>query len=273
MDGNLQQKRDVHWLLWLGIPLATLALKFTLPLVDVQLWRAIWLDELGFVETATAVMLIPAIVASVLIFRRRKQLPAGVGLVVLLLGFASLYFAGEEVSWGQHYFGWSSAEIFLQINSQHETNLHNTLGDLGGNLLNNLPRQILNVTMVAAIVSVIAIPLLRRRFDSRPGGSRWLRRFIRRCSDPACLQYWLMPTWRVGLAASMGLALRWAQKLGKWAGVDKYGNYVGRALMQEAGEFLEYCFALAIVLYVLSIYIRTQQHIDAYERTSLPAVN
>ena len=47
------------------------------------------------------------------------------------------YFLGEEISWGQHFFKWSSSEFFLEFNNQKETNIHNI-----SNLFNELPRTI-----------------------------------------------------------------------------------------------------------------------------------
>ncbi len=54
-----------------------------------------------------------------------------------------IYLAGEEASWGQHYFNWATPDAWLNANDQQETNLHNI-----SNLLDQLPRAIL----VAGIV-------------------------------------------------------------------------------------------------------------------------
>jgi hypothetical protein len=45
---------------------------------------------------------------------------------VLLFGLAALYIAGEEHSWGQHFFNWNTPSYWSEINRQQETNLHNT---------------------------------------------------------------------------------------------------------------------------------------------------
>jgi hypothetical protein len=54
---------------------------------------------------------------------------AGVGIIAA----ASLFFAGEEISWGQTYFGWETPEFYEGFGK--ETNLHNTglrIHDLAG---------------------------------------------------------------------------------------------------------------------------------------------
>lgn len=77
----------------------------------------------GVVETATGLALL-AIVGLALwaAIRTRRRLEAGfwVGGVIL----AVLVF-GEETSWGQHLFHWSSTGVFATANLQGETNLHN----------------------------------------------------------------------------------------------------------------------------------------------------
>lgn len=256
-----ERRREVNWILWLGLPAATLAAKFLLPLLGPETWEAFWIGELGFVENGTVVFLIPAIVVSVLIFLRRRELPPGIGWVMLLLALASFYFAGEEISWGQQYFGWETPEFLKNLNRQGETNIHNTLGKYGGNILNNLPRQLLNAALILAIVFPIAIPLLKRRFDregERDAGNagRAIRRLVDLCTDRRSQWCWLVPSYRLSLVAAMGLGLRLAQKIVKAAGVEKDDSYLGMSLLQAAGEFLEYCFALAIMLFVLSIYAR-----------------
>ena len=48
-------------------------------------------------------------------------------LTVTIIGALScLYIAGEEMSWGQHFFHWNTPEYWAELNRQEETNLHNT---------------------------------------------------------------------------------------------------------------------------------------------------
>ena len=52
--------------------------------------------------------------------------------------FGLIYFLGEEISWGQHFFHWESSNFFIEMNHQKETNLHNI-----SNFFNEFPRSIL----------------------------------------------------------------------------------------------------------------------------------
>lgn len=72
--------------------------------------------------------------------------------LILLGTLACFYTAGEEHSWGQHFFNWETPEEWSRINRQHETNLHNV-----SPLFNMLPRAVLELTIV---VCGLLLPLL-----------------------------------------------------------------------------------------------------------------
>jgi len=86
-----------------------------------------WFEsELGFIELTTPLILVFAIVYGLRAFHLRKHLPVWwLGIWILLITAGSLYFAGEDLSWGQHLFGWETPEELKAINDQQETNLHN----------------------------------------------------------------------------------------------------------------------------------------------------
>jgi len=51
-------------------------------------------------------------------------------LFLFLLGLAFVVAFGEEMSWGQRFFGWESSEVFAEYNYQQETTLHNFFNPL-----------------------------------------------------------------------------------------------------------------------------------------------
>jgi hypothetical protein len=77
--------------------------------------------------------------------RRRPLLLA----FIFLATIACLYLAGEEVSWGQHFFKWATPEGWE--NRQNETNLHNTYW-----VLEKFPRIMLETGI---FIGVLLIPL------------------------------------------------------------------------------------------------------------------
>jgi hypothetical protein len=126
-----------------------------------------------------------------------------------LLAFviAMVYFAGEDLNWGQHYFGWQSPEYFLIHNKEKETNLHNI-----SSWFNQKPRLVVEVWL---LVACIAVPLgwqLPRRVTAR---------FV-----PA--MFW--PDRRLVIVAALGLlvlATDWLTKRGimpytmRWSEVEE----------------------------------------------------
>ncbi|MCL2451890.1 hypothetical protein FWD20_03435 [Candidatus Saccharibacteria bacterium] len=63
---------------------------------------------------------------------KKKILPAIFACLIILI---LILMAGEEISWGQRIFGWSTPEFFLENNSQRETNFHNLATQLFQNVL------------------------------------------------------------------------------------------------------------------------------------------
>ncbi len=85
-------------------------------------------------------------------FFKKKSKPLLVGWNIIA-ALCCLYVAGEEVSWGQHFFDWATPENWSERNDQNETNFHNTTS-----WLDQKPRLIL---LLGIIVGGIVIPLIQ----------------------------------------------------------------------------------------------------------------
>jgi len=87
----------------------------------------------------------------------RHQYWLGV-LGITVIAAAALFFAGEEVSWGQHWFGWQTPDEYRDLSV--ETNLHNT----------DIPVQSLGSVFILLVF--IALPIAWRFRDrlNLPGG-------------------------------------------------------------------------------------------------------
>lgn len=83
--------------------------------------------------------------------RLARERAAAALLCVFALG--CVFLAGEELSWGQHVFGWATPEAFAS-NVQGETNLHNLSG-----VNKSVPKWIVVLGIAAGGVGV---PLARR---------------------------------------------------------------------------------------------------------------
>jgi hypothetical protein len=81
-------------------------------------------------------------------FVRRRPFVLAVTLTAAL---SCLYTAGEEVSWGQHFFHWNTPDYWAEVNRQAETNLHNTYA-----VFEKYPRAVLELGVV---IGGILIPI------------------------------------------------------------------------------------------------------------------
>lgn len=108
----------------------------------------------GAVEQLTVLVLLPGLLAGgvALLWRRVAHRPARAWLAAWLA--ACLYFAGEEASWGQWWFGWQTPAALAALNDQGEANLHNV-----SSWLDQKPRAL--VEAFAVLAGVLA-PLARR---------------------------------------------------------------------------------------------------------------
>ncbi len=94
-------------------------------------WR-----ENGFIENLQVIFVLMSIILLIKIKFEFKKLNI-IHLFIIIKILALIYYLGEEISWGQHFFKWNSPIIFQEINTQKETNLHNI-----SNLLDQLPRTL-----------------------------------------------------------------------------------------------------------------------------------
>ena len=161
---------------WLygGVPAAVVLVVYGSALLD----RSEWLrGETGLVEMLTNASLL---IAVVYLFSAVRAAASGLRAWLILLLVGTVYFAGEEMSWGQFAVGWQTPEGWKEINDQGETNLHNTWS-----LLDQLPRAMLTL---AAGVGGILVPFYRRlRGIEAPALARvsgWWPTFV---CVPACV--------------------------------------------------------------------------------------
>jgi hypothetical protein len=224
--------RELPRWVWIGIPWAFLAAMPVVRLIDHDLHHRLFKTKEGFTEWATVVVLLPGLWAGVGIWRRRRTLPARslvawLGVVTL----AALYFAGEEMSWGQHLLHWSTPDFLARRNVQGETNLHNLKG-MG--IFDNFPRYAI---WAWALVAGVVVPWLvrRGRLDIEAGSAA----------------AWFWPTWCCFWTALMAVLIRVPDRIDKLTGKQL-------AIFRDLrlSEPQEFYFALLLAIYLLSVRAR-----------------
>jgi hypothetical protein len=186
--------------------------------------------DTGLVEHLTVLCLIPAILASIYaLVRWQDRLPSRLLVVWLTLWIAAcVYFAGEEASWGQWYFGYETPEVIAQLNDQDEFNLHNM-----SSWLDQKPRAMVKTFIIVAGL-LVPVWLWFRRDNQPPLVARY-----------ASLVYWVIAPPMCWVAAAIVLG----QRIGSW---------IDLPLMQRVGtsEFRELGIAWFLSLYLLSFVVR-----------------
>ncbi len=220
--------------IWLYLPfglvLAVLSARLLTP--DIYLYET-WVEsERGVVENGTAVALIPAIVLGLGALRYRARLPNR-WLVAWLVGLiaAAVLFAGEEISWGQQWFGWVSPDFVLALNEQGKFNLHNIDKQLTGR----------TPTFIAGLVVLlggIVFPLWQR----------WAGAYFTRPTD---WRYWMAPTRVVVPTAAIAVVLRVIDPLLVWFDLDDVAP-----MDIDFGELQELYIALFLTFYIYSMLLR-----------------
>jgi hypothetical protein len=126
--------------------------------------------ELGIIENLTVVFLVGAVVALVRFASRHfKAVPRLDRALLVILVLGCIYFAGEELSWGQHLVGFKTPGEYHTLNKQKEMNLHNLEHGFFRFIFDRAPRT--GVT-VGVLVSGIILPFFR------PAMPAWIRRYI-----------------------------------------------------------------------------------------------
>jgi hypothetical protein len=150
---------------WLGVPVLIVLFVVISFRVSPD-WYASWVipEGYGVLELTQFIVLLVALAIAVRLlfdpFVRWRPLVFAVAIIGALTCF---YTAGEEMSWGQHFFHWNTPEYWALVNRQQETNLHNTYA-----IFEKVPRAILETGI---LIGGLLIPLAAA-FDPRVRANR-----------------------------------------------------------------------------------------------------
>ena len=196
-----------------------------------------WIEsEFGFIEIATPLILIPAIISGISIFRRRSKLPHKplvIWFVMVTLG--CVYFAGEDLSWGQHYFGWETPEHIAELNKQKETNLHNM-----SSWFNQKPRLALELFVLIGGIFVAARRKIKGEIFSVEG-----------------LAYWFWPGFACLPAAILAILSRAPERIYKL--YDHSFEFALFPINVRYSEIQELYFAFFLMIYLVSVLQRMKE--------------
>lgn len=223
--------KDLHRIVWLVLPIVIALMPYIARIIGTHTDGYMY-GEKGVIENITVIFLLTAIIASLLfLFAKEKILFSSLKLWMVLFLLGAIYYAGEEMSWGQHYFGWGTPEQWTEFNDQQETNLHNTAA-----IFDQIPRTLLSL---AALIGGVLIPIFRKYKNHIPNKESYFD--------------WLLPTYVCLPAALLSLLVSWHEKMYKILDLT-----IPEVLDIRAGETKECLLALFMMMYALSIWYRNR---------------
>jgi hypothetical protein len=225
---RLVSEPELPFVVWALFPPLMLLILIPMAFIEPQWFQQMLAkdDAGGVVEQLTVILLLPGIVAGVAVYiHYRKALPNQLlGFWVLMWILACIYFAGEEMSWGQWYFGWETPDSISALNDQQETNIHNI-----SSWFDQKPKLLVTLWI---ILGGLILPL-------------WKMVRNKQSTNQLEWQYWFFPTLVCVPTAGLFTLIRFADWV-PWDVVNQFGN----------SELREYYVALFLSVYLLSIYFR-----------------
>lgn len=218
---------------WLVLPLLLLAAIYLTRYFFLPFYLE-WVEgEHGAIENLTALFLLPTILLGILLFASQKKFPTPhIAIWFLLHGLGALYFAGEEISWGQHFFGWATPEAVDALNDQGETNLHNM-----SSWLDQKPRLLL---VFWAVIGGFILPLLHRLNYIAIG-------------DREDWRYWIIPPAACMPAAIIVMLVRLPEEI-----FYAFDQVVPFPFDVRSSEVQELYLGLFLSFYLISVYRRAK---------------
>jgi hypothetical protein len=231
----MKDRRLLPGWLWVGVPVGVVVIQLVMYFVDPEFLDRYIRSEFGLVENLTVLVLLVGCVTAVRLWRQRRKAAARwFGPAMLVLALGCFLFAGEELSWGQHWLGFEPPEPIAQRNMQEEFNLHN---DPMLKPLFHIARLFFSFALP---IGGILIPWRRHRLG-RPLPDLGARR----------LWDWAMPTFHCMPVSAMTLVVTMPRKIAKMV-----GETLPDIVIYSASETKEFGVAFFLMLYGLVLWRR-----------------
>lgn len=206
-------------ILYLWLPLFFIFAQYCIEVILPHDLAARSYDENGLLEITHTLIIFIAMIFAALSIKPTLNLKSPFLAFWIIAGFLGcLYITGEEISWGQHIFGWGTAEFWGSVNNQQETNLHNTTS-----WLDQKPRLLVEIGI---IVGGLIIPAM-----------------IKWAPHKLPSQFWFIyPNKHYVLTSALFLVLKIS---------DRIGSELGGSPFIRGSEVLEHFTFYFILLYLI----------------------
>lgn len=233
---------------WLGLPIAIVVVQVVAKAISPDFFAQRLHGEAGLVENATVIFLLVGVFTAVRLFLKRDRVTSALfGPFTACMALGCFFFAGEEASWGQHWFGFEAPSEIAERNEQGEFNLHND--PLLETVLDQLPRNLLTLAALIAIFTGL--------------GRRGRIREFKRNS----IHGWIWPTLVCVPSAFIAVFVTIPKKV--------FDEDLPDALVIGPGETKEFGIALFLLLYLVDLFrdLRSRDRDPLPKDASLPSVS
>ena len=238
------KNNEVHIFLWLFAPILIFLIFLIINQLNPTFFSEFFQGEKGFIENGTFFILLISIITNFSVIKKIKTKEYNIQyflMIIFLIGL--VYFAGEEISWGQHWFNWETNNFFKNFNDQSETNFHNM-----SSWFDQKPRFLL---IIFVILGGIILPLyFNNNKNTFLHKSESFKLF--------CPTFYSLPS------SFMCLFIYSLDNLYKilchgTPGVDIKCKYIPELLYFRTSEILEFYISFFLLIYILSINSRLKK--------------
>ncbi len=218
---------------WLWFPPVMLIAIYCFRAMGLEIYNAIFETEQGLIELSTPLLAFIGVGFGIAALRYHHVVTDKLAVIwIACTTLGCFYIGGEEISWGQWLFFWETPETFLAINDQQETNIHNI-----SSWFDQKPRMFLEIwVLIGGIIFPIREMMGKRLHASL---DTW--------------RYWFWPT---PVMLPTGILVIVSKLPERYLDIFDVKEIALRIRYSEAQE---YYFALFLLLYLASIWLRLKQ--------------
>ena len=240
------KNNNINPILWIYFPIFIPLIFIFVKKINMDFFVTFFTSENGIIENGTFLILLLAIIISISSLKiiKKKFRKKKLFIFIMLFTISLIYFAGEEINWGQHWFHWNAPLFFEVYNEQYigdtsETNFHNITS-----WFDQKPRIILTLFV---LVGGILCPF-----------------YFNKKININNLKHWIFPKiycFPTSLVCLFFYILDNSYKIlcyGK-PGIDITCRYIPQLFIFRTSEIIELYFALFLLIYILSINLKLKK--------------
>ena len=230
---------------WLYLPILIFLILLVFKHFYTELFFNFFQGEYGLIENGTfAILFFSTLISfSTLNLIKQKIKKKNLFIIYFFFTLGLIYFGGEEINWGQHWFHWEANNFFDKYNDQYindtsETNFHNI-----SSWFDQKPRILLTIFV---LVGGVFCP------------------FFSKNSNKEKLKYWILPNiycFPASIICLFFYLLDNSYKIlcyGK-PGIDITCKHIPVLLLFRTSEIIELYIALFLFIYIFSINLRLKK--------------